>query len=163
SLKKQVQLRIERGNAALVNGDVGAAADHFRRSSRYFSGIDVALEAQNRHECATLLRYYGYRYKSLEALYEARSALQQNLVIWKQDAHTEKWCQTKNALGGVSWRLSQFDVPENAMSHLADAKGHYEDVRACCSEEFLPKAFATAGLDLANVYSNRRLAKSDKD
>jgi hypothetical protein len=49
------------------------------------------------------------------------------------------------------------------MPHLADAKGYYEDVRGCCSEEFLPKTFATAGLDLANVYSNRRLAKSDAD
>jgi transcriptional regulator with XRE-family HTH domain len=163
ALKKQAELRIERGNTALVNGDVAAAAGHFERSSRYFSGVDAEIEAGNRHECATLLRYYGYRYKNPEALYEPRSALQQNLGIWKQDAHTEKWCQTKNALGGVSWRLSQFDVPENAMSHLVEAKGHYEDVRARCSEEFLPKTFATAGLDLANVYSNPRLAKSDTD
>ncbi|MBX9844532.1 MAG: hypothetical protein K2Z80_22260 [Xanthobacteraceae bacterium] len=87
--------------------------------------------------------------------------MQQNLGIWKQDARTEKWCKTKNALGGVSWRLSQFDVAENAISHLADAKAHYEDVRACCSDDFLPKMFATAGLDLANLYSNRRLATSD--
>jgi transcriptional regulator with XRE-family HTH domain len=163
ALKKQAELRTERGNAALVSGDVAAAAGHFERSSSYFSGVDAELEASNRHECATLLRYYGYRYKSSKALYEAQKALQKNINIWTQDTHTEKWCQTKNALGGVSWRLSQFDVPENAMSHLVDAKGHYEDVRACCSEEFLPKTFATAGLDLANVYSNRRLAKSDAD
>lgn len=163
ALKKQAELRIERGNAALVNGDVAVAAGHFERSSRYFSGVEAELEAGNRHECATLLRYHGYRYKSPEALYEARSALQQNLGIWKQDAHTEKWCQTKNALGGVSWRLSQFDVPEKAMSHLADAKGHYEDVRALCSKEFLPKIFATASVDLANVYSDHRLAKSDEE
>jgi len=163
SLKKQVQLRIERGNVALVNGNVGAAADHFEQSSRYFSSIDVALEAQNRHECATLLRYYGYRYKSHEALYAARSALQQNLGIWQKEIYTEKWCQTKNALGGVSVRLSQFDVPESAMSHLSDAKGHYKDVRAVTSEEVLPKMFATAGLDLAMVYSNPQLAKSDAD
>ena len=89
--------------------------------------------------------------------------MQQNLDIWKQDACTEKWCQTKNALGGVSWRLSQFDIPENAMSYLAEAKRHYEDVRARCSEEFLPETFATAGLDLANVYSDRRLVKWDAD
>jgi len=163
ALRKQAELRIERGNAALVSGDVATAAGHFERSSRYFSGVDVELEASNRHECATLLRYYGYRYKSPEALYEARKALQQNLGIWKQDTYTEKWCQTKNALGGVSWRLSQFDVPANAMPHLVDAKCHYEDVRAYCSEEFLPKTFATAALDLANVYTNRRLAKSDAD
>jgi transcriptional regulator with XRE-family HTH domain len=163
ALKKQAELRIERGNAPLVSGDVAAAASHFERSSRYFSGVDVVMEAGNRHECATLLRSYGFRYKSPEALYEAQKALQQNLRIWKQDAYREKWCQTKNALGGVSWRLSQFDVPENAMSHLAVAKGHYEDVRVRCAEDFLPKTFATAGLDLANLYSDRRLAKSDAD
>jgi transcriptional regulator with XRE-family HTH domain len=163
ALKKQAELRIERGNAALVNGDVAVAAGHFERSSRYFSGVDAALEAGNRHECATLLRYYGYRYKSQEALYAARSALQQNLGIWNKDTDTEKWCQTKNALGGVGVRLSQFEDPKNAMSHLADAKGHYEDVRAVCSEDFLPKTFATAGLDLANVYSNRRFANSHAD
>jgi len=73
------------------------------------------------------------------------------------------WCRTKNALGGVSVRLSQFDVPESAMSHLSDAKAHYEGVRAVTSEEVLPKMFATAGLDLAMVYSDRRLAKSDAD
>jgi transcriptional regulator with XRE-family HTH domain len=163
ALKNQAGLRTERGNAALVSGDVALAADHFERASHYFSGIDAEMEASNRHECATLLRYYGYRYKSTEALYKARQALQRNLGIWKQDAHTEKWCQTKIALGGVSWRLSQFDVPDNAMSHLVDSKGHYEDVRACCSEEFLPKVFARAGLNLASVYSERRLATSDGD
>jgi transcriptional regulator with XRE-family HTH domain len=163
ALKKQAELRIERGNVALVNGDIAVAAGHFERSSRYFCGVDGELEAGNRHECATLLRYHGYRYKSSEALYGARSGLQQNLDIWKQETHADKWCQTKNALGGVSWRLSQFDVPENAMSHLADAKGHYEDVRALCSEEFLPNMFATASVDLANVYSDRRLAKSDEE
>ncbi len=36
ALKKQAQLRIERGNAALMNGDVAAAAGHFERSSRFF-------------------------------------------------------------------------------------------------------------------------------
>jgi transcriptional regulator with XRE-family HTH domain len=163
ALEKQAKLRIERGNAALMSGDVATAAGHFERSSRYFSGVDAAMEAGNRHECATLLRYHGYRYKSHEAFYAARIALQQNLGIWQREIHTEKWCQTKNALGGASVRLAQFDIPENAMSHLADAKGHYEDVRALCSEEFLPKTFATASLDLANVYSDRRLAKSDAE
>jgi transcriptional regulator with XRE-family HTH domain len=163
ALKKQAELRIERGNAALVNGDVGVAADHFERSSRYFSGLDANMEADNRQECAARLRSYAYRYKNLQALFEAKIALQKNLDIWKQEARPERWCQTKNALGGVSWRSSQFDVPENAVSHLADAKSHYEDVRALCSEEFFPKIFATASVDLANVYSNRRLAISDQE
>lgn len=163
ALKKQVGLRIERGNAALVNGEVVAAAQHFEKSSKYFSGIDVELEAENRHECATLLRYYGYRYKNADALCQAQIALHQNLSIWKQDTNLEKWCRSKNALGGVCGRLSQFDAAENAMSHLTAAKTHYEDVRSCCSEDFLPKMFATAGLDLASVYSNRKMAISDAD
>lgn len=163
ALKKQAELRIERGKATLVNGEVASAAAHFELSSRYFSGIEPTLEAENRHECAMQLRYYGYRYKNAEALYEARTALQKNLDIWDDDQHSEQWCRTKNAIGGTSWRLSQFDVPENAMQHLADAKLHYEGVRARCSEEFLPKAFATAGLDLANVYSDRTMATSVED
>jgi transcriptional regulator with XRE-family HTH domain len=158
ALTKQAELRIERGKAALVNGEVAAAAAHFERSSRYFSGIDAELEAENRHECAMQLRFYGYRYKNAEALYEARVALQKNLDIWGEDEHSEQWCRTKNALGGTSWRLSQFDVPEHAMQHLTDAKQHYEGVRSRCSDEILPKAFATAGLDLANVYSDRTTA-----
>ena len=162
-LKKQAQLRIERGNAALLKGDIAAAAGHFERSSRYFSGVDVGLEADNRYECAMLLRYYGYRYRSSEALYAARSALQQNLDIWNRDIHAEKWCETKNALGGVSFRLSDFDVPENEMSHLIDAKQHHEEVRALCSEEFLPKTLARASINLGNVYSDHRLTKSDEE
>jgi transcriptional regulator with XRE-family HTH domain len=163
ALRKQAELRIERGKAALVSSEVAAAARHFERSSQYFSGVDAALEAENLHECAAELRYYGYRYKSTEALYEARSALQKNLDIWAQAEDAEQWCRTKNALGGTSWRLSQFDVAENTMAHLVDAKAHYEDVRARCSEQFLAKTFATAGLDLANVYSNHTIAKSDVD
>jgi transcriptional regulator with XRE-family HTH domain len=163
ALQKQAALRIERGKAALINGEVAAAAGHFEQSSRYFSGIDTALEAENRHECATQLRYYGYRYKSAEALYEAKTALQKNLDIWEPDKNTGQWCRTKNALGGTSWRLSQFDVADNMMHHLSDAKGHYESVRTRCSEQFLPQKFATAGLDLANLYSNRKMAKSDEE
>lgn len=130
-----------------MSGDVAKGANHFERLSLYFSGVDTALEADNRHECTTLFRYHGYRYKSLEALHTARNALQRNLGIWQSESHTEKWCRTKNALGGVSVRLAQFDIPENAMSHLNDAKEHYEGVRAVCSEAFLPKVFATAGVE----------------
>jgi hypothetical protein len=85
TLEKQAKLRIERGNAALISGNITAASNHFERSARYFSGIDVTLEANNRHECSKLLRYYGYRYESPEALYAARDALQQNLQIWDED------------------------------------------------------------------------------
>ena len=163
AVTKQAELRIERGKAALVIGEVAGAAVHFERSSRYFSGIDPELEAENRHECAMQLRYYGYRYKNAEALYEASAALHRNLDIWDEHQHTEQWCRTKNALGGTSWRLSQFDVPEHAKQHLTDAKQHYESVRTRCSDEILPQAFATAGLDLANVYSDRTTATSVND
>lgn len=160
ALKIQAQLRIERGNSALISGDINLAAKHFERSSRYFSGVDEAIEAKNRHECATLFRYYGYRYKSPTALYAARDALQHNFNIWTRENQPENWCLTKNALGGVEMRLAQFDTPENAARHLAEAKDHYEGVRALCSDDFLPEKFATASLDLANIYSDHRLAKS---
>jgi transcriptional regulator with XRE-family HTH domain len=163
ALKKQADLRVERGNAALFASDVVRAAEHFERSSAYFSGIDAALEAQHRHECVQQLRYYGYRYASHEALYAARNALHRNLTIWKKDVDTENWCRTKNALGGVGVRLAQFDASENAMSHLTDAREQYEAVRSVCSVEFLPRIYATASLDLANVVTDKRIAKTDEE
>ena len=163
ALKRQAQLRVERGNAALVAGDIGTATDHFERSSRYFSGVDIELEAVNRYECSMLLRYYGYRYRGHEALYMARDALEQNLGIWNKDNHAEKWCETKIALGGVSTRLAQFDNPKNKKSHLTQAMAHLEEVLELCSEEFLPMSFAMANVNLANIYSSRRLAGSKKE
>ena len=160
ALRKQAQLRIERGKAALVMGDIEAAARHFERSSHYFSGIDADLEADNRHECASELRYYGYRYESCDALRAARSALELNLLTWKKDGHLEKWCQTKSALGAVALRMAEFDIPENAILHLTEAKLQDEDVLAACSEKVLPKSFAIASADLANIISKRCLADS---
>ena len=161
-MENQAKLRIERGNAALVNDDIEAAVGHFERSSRHFSGVDDALEAANWHECAMLLRYYGFRYKSRRsALCGKKRSAAEPWHLEEGYPHREVVPDESNALGGVSFPLAQFDIPENAMSHLAEAKGHYEDVRAVCSEEFLPKTLATAELDLANVYSYRRLAKSD--
>ena len=162
-LEKQAQLRIERGNSALIGSDIDLASEHFERSSQYFSGVDTRLEADNRHECATLLRYYGFRYKNPGALIAARRALQRNLDIRAREDQPENWCLTKNALGGVEMRLAQFDIPENAAGHLASAKGYYEEVRALCSDHFLPEKFATASLDLANIYSDARLADSKTD
>lgn len=163
ALRSQARLRIERANASLVIGDIESAVTHFEKSSSYFSGIGNEFEAENRHECVMLLRYYGYRYRNATALFAARNMLNQNFAIWTKDVHTEKWCQTKNALGGVEVRLSQFDIPKNAILHLMEAKGHYEEVRAVCSDTFLPKIFATTCLDLANVFSERRLAKTDEE
>jgi hypothetical protein len=97
-----------------------------------------------------------------EALFKARKALEQNLTVW-ENVNETKWCETKNDLGGASWRLASFDVAQNAMEHLADAKRHFEDVLAICSYEQLPKAFATASYSLATVYTFRRLATSKAD
>jgi transcriptional regulator with XRE-family HTH domain len=162
-VEQQANLRVERGNAALVSGNVAEASNHFGRSAHYFSGIDVTLEANKRHECSDLLRYYGYRYGSHEALYAAQSALRQNLCVWSKETHPDEWCKTKIALGGVSFRLSEFDKPANSRAHLLDAKKHFEDVREACSELYLPNRFATAALNLANVYTDRSLAGTDAD
>jgi len=163
ALNRQSRLRIERGNASLVAGNVTEAADHFIRSSRYYLGVDPEVEASNRHECANLLRYYGYRYRSHEALYAAQTELEQNLGILNTDDHAEKWCEAKSALGGVSWRLSQFDIPENASFHLEEAKRHCEDVRALCSRKYLPKNFVIATFDLATVQSDRHHVDSEEE
>jgi transcriptional regulator with XRE-family HTH domain len=163
ALEQQANLRVERGKAALVSGNVVEASNHFERSARYFSGVDIALEARKRHESSDLLRYYGYRYGSHEALYAAQNALQRNLCMWSKDVYPDEWCKTKIALGGVSFRLSQFDNKDNSRAHTFNAKKHFEDVRETCSEVYLPNRFATATQNLASVYTNRCLAETDAD
>jgi transcriptional regulator with XRE-family HTH domain len=155
ALEKQVELRIERGNAALVGGNISGAIEHFKRAVRYFSGVDEPSELRTRDEYADLLRLYGYRYGNSSARYAAKAALEENSRILESKLTSHDWCKTKIALGGTSWRLSQFDKAENAASHLEDAKKHFEDVHKRCSETVEPYFFARALGSLANVYSEK--------
>ena len=69
--------------------------------------------------------------------------------------HRKRFCGTRNEgrfLSAAPWTVFLWNDPQ-ARRRVNVAFGHYEDVRAVCSEEFLPKTFATAELDLANVYS----------
>jgi transcriptional regulator with XRE-family HTH domain len=163
AVKRQAQLRLERGNASLLSGDISLAADHFERSSHYFSGIDPVLEADHRLEYSLLLRYYGYRYKNSAALFAAKIALAKNLEIWSKETHTEKWCDTKIALSGVGYRLSEFDAADNSLSHLEYAKVQLEEARSACSEHLLPMQSASIAINLANVYSHPLLSKTTAD
>lgn len=162
AVRQQAQLRVERGNTALIIGDIETAASHFERAAHYFSGIDRQLEAESRHECANLLRGYAYRYRNANALYAAKSALQINLDFWQKDEDLEQWGRTRNALAAVAVRLSQFDVPDNAVSHLLDAQTQHEEVRAASLGK-APRVYAIAGVDLATVISDRRIAHSDEE
>jgi transcriptional regulator with XRE-family HTH domain len=155
ALQKQVELRIERGNAALVGGNLSGAIEHYKRAVLYFSGVDKPSELRTRDEYADLLRHYGYRYGNSIALYAAKAALEENLQILGSKPTSPDWCKTKIALGGTSWRLSQFDKAENAAAHLEDAKKHFEDVHKRCSETVEPYFFARALGSLANVYSEK--------
>jgi len=163
ALKTQARLRIERGNAALVMSNITKATDFFEHASCLFSDIDVGEEAKIRHDCSDLLRAYGYRYRSTQALYAARDGLSKILGICKKDEHIKNWCKSKNALGGVGIRLAQFDIPENAMMHLTKSQEHYRDVRSHCSADFLQEYFATAGANMASVYSDRRMARNEDE
>jgi transcriptional regulator with XRE-family HTH domain len=99
-VEKQAKLRLERGNAALISGDVTTGCNHFERSARYFSGIDSTIEASHRDNYCSILRHYAYRYRSHEALHAARSALERNLHIWSKDTNAE--CLSENILNPVS-------------------------------------------------------------
>jgi len=162
ALQKQVELRIERGNATLVGGNLSGAIEHFKQAVRYFSGVDEQSELRTRDEYADLLRLYGYRYGNSTALYAAKAALEENSQILGSKPTSPDWCKTKIALGGTSYRLSQFDKTENAASHLEDAKKHFEDVRKRCSETVERYFFARALGSLANVYSEKLPSTSRK-
>jgi hypothetical protein len=138
ALEKQYRLRFERGHTALLSGEITSAVQHWERAANYFHLLDRDVEAEKRYEYSTRLREYGYRYRSVEALREAGNALKRSLSVWKKENNLQNWCKATIALGNVSWRLSQFDIPKKFHMHIAQAKSIYETVRDNCSETVLP-------------------------
>lgn len=153
ALRRQANFRLERGNAALLAGNLDVAVDHFEVAAGFFSGVSKDDEATTRHTFIQQLRYYAYRYRDHIPLYAAKKALTKNLSIWRQAYDVEKWCMTMNALGGVLVRLSEYDDAAKRKEHLICARDCYEKVRNICREFDDSAPYATASLDLANVYS----------
>jgi transcriptional regulator with XRE-family HTH domain len=163
AIEKQSNLRFERGYAALINGEIEIAAEHWEAATNYFHFIDKSIEAEKRFEYCNKLREHGYRYRSVEALYAAGRALEKNLLVWTKELDLQNWCRVMTAVGDVSWRLSHFDAKDNRATHLARAKIAYEAVRDNCSEAHLSYHYAMSGRRLANIYSDREFAASDAE
>src|ERR1700722_14651538 len=163
ALERQYKLRFERGHAAMLAGEIGTAVQHWEKAANYFHFLDQETEAEKRFEYCTRLREYGYRYRNVETLYAAGNALERILPIWNKEDHLQNWCKAMIALGGVSWRLSQYDATENFARHIANAKSFYDAVHTNCSETVLPYYYAASGVNLANIYSDRDFASSSEE
>jgi hypothetical protein len=163
ALERQSKLRFARGQAALLNGEIRSAAEHWEAASSYFTFIDRTTEANKRYDYSEYLREYAYRYKSVEALHQAAHALERNLLIWTRDEYLELWCKATIALGDVCWRRSQFDGDENFSLNIANAKRLYDSVRDECTQVILPFFRAISERRIANILSERANASSDKE
>jgi transcriptional regulator with XRE-family HTH domain len=163
ALEKQYRLRFERGHAALLGGEIKDAVQHWETAANYFNLLDTEIEAEKRFEYSERLREYGYRYRDVEALCQAGDVLEINLNIWRKEINLQNWCRAMIALGNVSWRLSQFDIPKKFPIHIAKAKSIYETVRENCSEAILPYYYVLSGANIANIYSDPEFAKSDEE
>lgn len=159
ALESQYRLRAERGNAALLAGDVKAAAGHLEAAARYFHFFDAGIEAERRYEGTVLLREYAYRFRNAEALYAAETALRKNLESWTRSGSLRNWSKAMNALGGVYWRLSQYDDLARFDDHLAAAKAAYTDVHDHTSSAAQPYFHAISGGNLANIFSDSAYSK----
>lgn len=154
AVEGQYRLRFERGNAALLAGDVAAAAAHWEAAANYFHFFDAQIEADRRYEGSILLREHAYRYRNADALLAAQAALRKNLLLWTRGTRLADWCKAMNALGGVYWRMSQFDDPAKFSTHLTAAKAAYAEVRENTGPTCQPYFYAISGGNLANIYSD---------
>lgn len=161
ALERQWELRLARGQASLLAGDVAMATTHWEAGAGYFRPFDRNTEAEKRYGFSNELRAYGYRYASVPALEAAATALRTNLEIWGQARSPQGWCRVMVALGGTCLRLAQFDHSERYPVHISTARAAYEAVRSASSEAVLPYYYAISGGNLANVLSERKVAKSD--
>lgn len=151
ALEGQSRLRFERARAALLAGDVGAATEHWEAAANYFHFFDVQLEADCCYETSIVLREYAYRYRSADALYSAEATLGKALQIWSRPIDLPNWSKAMNGLGGVYWRLSQFDDHSKFDMHLMAAKAAYAAVRENTSPDNQPYYFAISAGNLANI------------
>jgi len=160
ALNKHYDIRLERGHAALLAGEIEKAALHWESAVNYFGPFDVGMEAERRHDYCTGLRAYGYRYKNSDALYAAEKSLIKNLAVWTKEKNLERWCRTKVALGGTQWRLSHYDDAKNYREHIDKAKSLFEEVASETSKEKLSLLYSAAISNIANIYSDTEFAIS---
>lgn len=160
---KQSELRMARAQAALLSGDVDVAATHWAVAASYFKAFDQDQEAETRYAACDELRGYGYRYRSVTALFAAETALLLNQEIWTPKVNLRNWCRTTNALGATRWRLAQFDKPESFSAHIEAVEKALKAVRAACSKTVLPYYFATSSGNLASIYCEQRFSASGHD
>jgi transcriptional regulator with XRE-family HTH domain len=162
AIEAQYKFRFERGNAALLAGEITHAARHWEKASSYYHFFEPKMEAEKTHEHCQLLREYAYRYKNVQALHEAERKAKISLSIWNERDDIENWCKTKISLGGIRCRLSQFDIDSHSSIHLAEARSHYEVVYERSSPSLLAYYYAQACVNLANIYSDLEYADSDE-
>jgi transcriptional regulator with XRE-family HTH domain len=163
ALNKHYDIRLERGHAALLAGEIEKAAQHWESAVNYFGPFDAEMEAERRHNYCTSLRAYGYRYKNSDALYAAEKGLVKNLAVWTREKNLERWCRTKVALGGTQWRLSQYDDVKNYRRHIDEAMSLFDEVASKTSNTNLSFWYSAAISNIANIYSDAEFAISDDE
>lgn len=161
AIDAQWALRFERGNAALLAGCAAVAAEHWETAASYYHFFDVEVEADRRFEGSVLLREHAYRFRDADALRAAGAALRKNLTFWTREHSLAKWCKATNALGGVYWRLSQFDDPAHFEMHMNAAHKAYSEVHESTGSTKEAYYHRVAEGNLANIYSDSAYAEKE--
>ena len=115
-VRKQVEIRETRGDAALLGGNYYAANEHYTTAANYFAPFDNLESANKRHSYAKKLCQYGERY-DVGALQSAIDLIRINLEVFSERDHPLEWALSQDELGIAYSHLGERDKTQEGM-HL---------------------------------------------
>ncbi|QDZ03039.1 helix-turn-helix transcriptional regulator [Nitratireductor mangrovi] len=124
-IRKQVDLRVERGRAALLKGDANLAAEHFQTAAGFFAPFSEDDQAGLIAVLATELYDQGKRFGGA-GLAEAVEAYRAALRVRTEADHPVQWAMTQENIGLTFVSLAIFE-PDRARTHVETALLHLDN------------------------------------
>jgi tetratricopeptide (TPR) repeat protein len=153
-VRKQAQLRVERGRAALLKGDAAAAVAHAEAAAGFFGPFDPLEGARLRDAEATVLGRHGELFSS-GGNTRAAELWSENLAVYLRTNRPADWAATQNNLGLVwSGQARRTTGPESTRLLRAAVKA-YRAALAVYTRAEHPTEWAAAQNNIANLVSYR--------
>ncbi|MEM9676464.1 MAG: hypothetical protein AAF890_00275 [Pseudomonadota bacterium] len=147
-VRKQANLRVERGRAALLNGKTDQAFEHFKQASAYFEPFDPNEASEQRLTLGDDLFQHGLRYGSNSMALSA-SLLRLNLHKWTKQGHPIQWAGTQNNLALALQEQGTRTGGAEGTDLLAQAVKAYRDALTILTEADQPVQGAMTQNNLA--------------
>ena len=114
ALRTQVRIRTLRAETSLLNGDAGAAVEHFEAAAKLLESFDPGQGPHLRNDAARRLSSYAEQFGG-DGIARAINLYRTNLRYWTWEDNPEEWAGTQHNLANAFLRLSMIETDESAI------------------------------------------------